>query len=217
MEKTAEAVVVPLDAQWSDVGSWSALWEISSKDQSGNAIRGDVLVEDATDSYLYSQHRLIGAVGVKDLVVVETKDAVLVAHKDKVQQVKNIVAQLKKNNRTEYLQHREIFRPWGSHDTIAEGQRFQVKHVIVLPGHITAKQIHYHRTEHWIVVSGTAKVHLEEKTYLVSENESTYIPVGVPHAIENPGKIPLEIIEVRSGVYLEEDDVIRVSSSGVGY
>ena len=217
MEKTAEAVVVPLNAQWSDVGSWSALWEISSKDQSGNAIRGDVLVEDATDSYLYSQHRLIGAVGVKDLVVVETKDAVLVAHKDKVQQVKNIVAQLKKNNRTEYLQHREIFRPWGSHDTIAEGPRFQVKHVIVLPGHITAKQIHYHRTEHWIVVSGTAKVHLEDKTYLVSENESTYIPVGVPHAIENPGKIPLEIIEVRSGVYLEEDDVIRVSSSGVGY
>ncbi|EIR3961867.1 mannose-1-phosphate guanylyltransferase/mannose-6-phosphate isomerase [Escherichia coli] len=217
MEKTAEAVVVPLNAQWSDVGSWSALWEISSKDQSGNAIRGDVLVEDATDSYLYSQHRLIGAVGIKDLVVVETKDAVLVAHKDKVQQVKNIVAQLKKNNRTEYLQHREIFRPWGSHDTIAEGPRFQVKHVIVLPGHITAKQIHYHRTEHWIVVSGTAKVHLEDKTYLVSENESTYIPVGVPHAIENPGKIPLEIIEVRSGVYLEEDDVIRVSSSGVGY
>ncbi|MFM1743366.1 mannose-1-phosphate guanylyltransferase/mannose-6-phosphate isomerase [Escherichia coli] len=217
MEKTAEAVVVPLNAQWSDVGSWSALWEISSKDQSGNAIRGDVLVEDATDSYLYSQHRLIGAVGVKDLVVVETKDAVLVAHKDKVQQVKNIVAQLKKNNRTEYLQHREIFRPWGSHDTIAEGPRFQVKHVIVLPGHITAKQIHYHRTEHWIVVSGTAKVHLEDKTYLVSENESTYIPVGVPHAIENPGKIPLEIIEVRSGVYLGEDDVIRVSSSGVGY
>ncbi|KAF0951438.1 mannose-1-phosphate guanylyltransferase/mannose-6-phosphate isomerase [Escherichia albertii] len=217
MEKTAEAVVVPLNAQWSDVGSWSALWEISSKDQSGNAIRGDVLIEDATDSYLYSQHRLIGAVGVKDLVVVETKDAVLVAHKDKVQQVKNIVAQLKKNNRTEYLQHREIFRPWGSHDTIAEGQRFQVKHVIVLPGHITAKQIHYHRTEHWIVVSGTAKVHLEDKTYLVSENESTYIPIGIPHAIENPGKIPLEIIEVRSGVYLEEDDVIRVSSSGVGY
>lgn len=217
MEKTSEAVVVPLNAQWSDVGSWSALWEISSKDQSGNAIRGDVLVEDATDSYLYSQHRLIGAVGIKDLVVVETKDAVLVAHKDKVQQVKNIVAQLKKNNRTEYLQHREIFRPWGSHDTIAEGERFQVKHVIVLPGHITAKQIHYHRTEHWVVVSGTAKVHLEDKTYLVSENESTYIPVGVPHSIENPGKIPLEIIEVRSGVYLEEDDVIRVSSSGVGY
>lgn len=217
MEKTSDAVVVPLDARWSDVGSWSALWEISPKDVNGNAVRGDVLLEDASDSYLYSQHRLIGAVGVKDLVVVETKDAVLVAHKDKVQQVKGIVAQLKKQNRSEYLQHREIFRPWGSHDTIAEGQRYQVKHVIVLPGQVTAKQIHFHRTEHWVVVSGTAKVHLEDKTYLVSENESTYIPVGVPHAIENPGKIPLEIIEVRSGVYLEEDDVIRVSSSGVGY
>lgn len=217
MENTAEAVVVPLDAKWSDVGSWSALWEISAKDENGNAVRGDVLLQDASGSYLYSQHRLIGAVGVKDLVVVETKDAVLVAHKDKVQQVKNIVAQLKEKNRSEYLQHREIFRPWGSHDTIAEGQRYQVKHVIVMPGQITAKQIHYHRTEHWVVVSGTAKVHLEDKTYLVSENESTYIPVGVPHAIENPGKIALEIIEVRSGVYLEEDDVIRVSSSGVGY
>lgn len=217
MEKTAQAVVVPLDAKWSDVGSWSALWEISQKDSQGNATRGDVLLEDASDSYIYSQHRLIGAVGVKDLVVVETKDAVLVAHKDHVQKVKNIVEQLKKNKRQEYLQHREIFRPWGSHDTIAEGPRYQVKHVIVLPGQVTAKQIHYHRTEHWVVVSGTAKVHLEDKTYLVSENESTYIPVGVPHAIENPGKIPLEIIEVRSGVYLQEDDVVRVSSSGVGY
>lgn len=217
MENTSEAVVVPLDAKWSDVGSWSALWDISQKDSNGNATRGDVLLEDASDSYIYSQHRLIGAVGVKDLVVVETKDAVLVAHKGHVQKVKNIVAQLKSSNRPEYLQHREIFRPWGSHDTIAEGLRYQVKHVIVLPGQVTAKQIHYHRTEHWIVVSGTAKVHLEDKTYLVSENESTYIPVGIPHAIENPGKIPLEIIEVRSGVYLQEDDVVRVSSSGVGY
>ena len=217
MEETTEAVVVPLDAQWSDVGSWSALWDISPKDLNGNAIRGDVLTEDASDSYLYSQHRLIGVVGVKDLVVVETKDAVLVAHKDKVQQVKNIVSQLKSENRSEYLQHREIFRPWGSHDTIAEGERYQVKHVIVLPGQITAKQIHYHRTEHWVVVTGTAKVHLEDKTYIVTENESTYIPVGVPHSIENPGKIPLEIIEVRSGVYLAEDDVVRVSSAGVGY
>ncbi|MDK9606496.1 mannose-1-phosphate guanylyltransferase/mannose-6-phosphate isomerase [Lelliottia wanjuensis] len=217
MEKTSDAVVVPLDAKWSDVGSWSALWEISSKDSQGNAIRGDVLTEDSSDSYLYSQHRLIGAVGVKDLVVVETKDAVLVAHKDKVQQVKGIVAQLKSRNRSEYLQHREIFRPWGSHDTIAEGERFQVKHVIVMPGQTTAMQIHFHRTEHWVVVSGTAKVHLDNKSYLIPENESTYIPVGVPHSIENPGKIPLEIIEVRSGTYLEEDDVVRISSDGLGY
>ena len=210
MEKTTEAVVVPLNAHWSDVGSWSALWEISRKDKSGNAIRGDVLIHDSSDSYLYSQHRLIGVVGVKDLVVVETKDAILVAHKDKVQQVKNIVEKLKVNNRTEYLQHREIFRPWGSHDSIAEGSRFEVKHVVIHPGHKTAKQIHYHRTEHWIVVSGTAKVHYEDEIFLVSENESTYIPIGVPHFIENPGKIPLEIIEVRSGVYLDEDDVVRI-------
>lgn len=210
MEKTTEAVVVPLNAHWSDVGSWSALWEISSKDKSGNAIRGDVLIHDSSDSYLYSQHRLIGVVGVKDLVVVETKDAILVAHKDKVQKVKNIVEQLKVNNRAEYQQHREIFRPWGSHDSIAEGSRFQVKHVVIHPGHKTAKQIHYHRTEHWIVVSGTAKVHYEDEIFLVSENESTYIPIGVPHFIENPGKIPLEIIEVRSGVYLDEDDVVRI-------
>lgn len=217
MEKTTEAVVVPLNAKWSDVGSWSALWDISPKDEYGNAIRGDVLISDSANSYIYSQHRLIGAVGVKDLVVVETKDAVLVAHKDKVQQVKNIVAQLKNNNRPEYLQHREIFRPWGSHDTIAEGGRFQVKHVIVMPGQITAKQIHFHRTEHWVVVSGTARVHLEDESYLIAENESTYIPVGVPHSIENPGKIPLEIIEVRSGTYLGEDDVVRISIDGVGY
>ncbi|EQA7358755.1 mannose-1-phosphate guanylyltransferase/mannose-6-phosphate isomerase [Enterobacter hormaechei] len=217
MEKTSETIVVPLDAKWSDVGSWSALWEISQKDEYGNAVRGDIIVEDSSNSYLYSQHRLIGVVGIQDIVVVETKDAILVAHKNKVQHVKKIVSRLKELNRSEFLQHREIFRPWGSHDTIAEGQRYQVKHVIVLPGQVTAKQIHYHRTEHWIVVSGTAKVHLEDKTYLVSENESTYIPVGTPHAIENPGKIPLEIIEVRSGFYLEEDDVVRVSPSGVGY
>ncbi|MBG6244347.1 mannose-1-phosphate guanylyltransferase/mannose-6-phosphate isomerase [Candidatus Symbiopectobacterium sp. 'North America'] len=215
MERTEHAVVVPLDAKWSDVGSWSALWDISDKDNAGNAVRGDVLIEDAKDNYLYSQHRLIGVVGVEDLVVVETKDAVLVAHKSKVQNVKDIVCQLKDNNRPEYLQHREIFRPWGSHDTIAEGARFQVKHVTIMPGKRTAKQIHYNRTEHWIIVSGTAKVHLKDETILITENESTFIPVGMPHAIENPGKILLEIIEVRSGVYLDEDDVIRVSDSGV--
>ena len=217
MEKTSKAVVVPLEARWSDVGSWSALWDISSKDDDDNAIRGDVLVEDSTGSYLYSQHRLIGVVGVTDLVVVETKDAVLVAHKDKVQQVKNIVEKLKKEKRTEYLQHKEIFRPWGSHETIAEGPCYQVKHVIVLPGQVTAKQIHYHRTEHWVVVAGTAKVNLENETYIVTQNQSIYIPVGSPHSIENPGKLPLEIIEVRAGNYLAEDDVVRVSSAGVGY
>lgn len=217
MENTDKAVIVPLDANWSDVGSWSALWDISDKDPSGNAIRGDVLTEDTSDSYIYSQHRLIGAVGIKNLVIVETKDAILVASKDKVQQVKNIVNQLKNKQRSEYLQHREVFRPWGSHDTIAEGQRYQVKQVTVLPGHKTATQIHYHRAEHWVIVSGTAKVHLHDKTYIVTENESTFIPVGVPHSLENPGKIPLEVIEVRSGVYLKEDDLIRVLPSGDGY
>ncbi|WP_353620541.1 mannose-1-phosphate guanylyltransferase/mannose-6-phosphate isomerase [Enterobacter sp. Cy-643] len=217
MEHTADAVVVPLDAEWNDVGSWSALWEMTHKDESGNAIRGDVMTEDSSDSYLYSQHRLIGAVGVKDLVVVETKDAVLVAHKDRVQQVKGIVDKLKKQSRPEYLQHREIFRPWGSHDTIAEGARYQVKHVIVMPGQITAKQVHFHRTEHWVVVSGTARVHMGDETRLVAENESIYIPVGTAHSIENPGKIPLEIIEVRSGAYLGEDDVVRMSTNGAGY
>lgn len=217
MEHTADAVVVPLDADWSDVGSWSALWEMSNKDIDGNSIRGDILTEECTGSYLYSQHRLIGAVGVKDLVVIETKDAVLVAHKEKVQQVKGIVDKLRKENRPEYLQHREIFRPWGSHDTIAEGTRYQVKHVIVMPGQLTANQIHFHRTEHWIVVSGTAKVHMENEYRLIAENESIYIPIGVPHSIENPGKIPLEIIEVRSGAYLGEDDVVRISTDGAGY
>ncbi|MNH06914.1 Mannose-1-phosphate guanylyltransferase RfbM [compost metagenome] len=208
---------MPLDASWSDVGSWSALWEVSTKDEQGNVLRGDVLTEATCNSLIYSQHRLTTAVGVEDLVVVETKDAVLVAHKDRVQEVKGIVAQLKQAGRSEQLQHREVFRPWGSHDSITDGQRYHVKQVMVKPGQKTAMQIHYHRAEHWVVVSGTARVHRGEESFIVSENESTYIPVGVPHAIENPGKIPLEIIEVRTGYYLSEDDIIRVTSSGVGY
>ncbi len=217
MEKTANAVVMPLDASWSDVGSWSALWEVSDKDERGNVLRGDVLTESTENSLIYSQHRLIATVGVSDLVVVETKDAVLVAHKDKVQEVKGIVAQLKQVNRPEQLQHREVFRPWGSHDAIADGQRYHVKQVMVKPGQKTALQIHYHRAEHWVIVSGTARVTRGDESYIVSENESTYIPVGVAHAIENPGKIPLEMIEVRTGIYLAEDDIVRLPSTGVGY
>lgn len=217
MEKTRQAVVMPLDASWSDVGSWSALWEVSAKDEQGNVLRGDVLTEATRNSLIYSQHRLTTAVGVEDLVVVETKDAVLVAHKERVQEVKGIVAQLKQAGRSEQLQHREVFRPWGSHDSISDGQRYHVKQVMVKPGQKTAMQIHYHRAEHWVVVSGTARVHRGEESFIVSENESTYIPVGVPHAIENPGKIPLEIIEVRTGYYLSEDDIVRVVSSGAGY
>lgn len=217
MENTQDAVVVPMDANWSDVGSWSALWDVNEKDASGNATRGDVLVENTTNSYIFSQNKLVATVGVDDLIVVETKDAVLVAHKDKVQDVKGIVTQLKQVNRYEYLQHREVYRPWGTHDEIAEGDRFHVKHVMVKPGERTATQMHYHRAEHWVVVRGTAKVINGDKSYLLTENESTYIPIGSAHSIENPGQIPLELIEVRSGAYLSEDDVVRLEDYGVGY
>ncbi|MDR4899373.1 cupin domain-containing protein, partial [Yersinia kristensenii] len=162
-------------------------------------------------------NKLVATVGVNDLIIVETKDAILVAHKDKVQDVKSIVAQLKKNGRTEHLQHREVYRPWGSHDSIAEGERYHVKHVIVRPGQRTAMQIHHHRAEHWVVVSGTAKVYRGDEVFLVTENESTYIPVGLAHAIENPGQFDLEIIEVRSGSYLREDDIVRIDHKNAGY
>lgn len=217
MEKTQDAVVVPMDADWSDVGSFSALWEVNAKDDNGNATRGDVLTEKTTDSYIYSQNRLVSTVGVSNLVVVETKDAVLVADKNNVQDVKSIVNQLKALKRSECQQHREVYRPWGSHDEIAEGERFQVKHLSVKPSERTATQLHYHRAEHWVVVSGTAKVTNGDKTYLLGENESTFIPIGAAHSIENPGKVPLELIEVRSGVYLQEDDVVRLEDYGVGY
>lgn len=209
MENTMQAVVVPLDAKWSDVGSWTALWDISKKNENGNIIRGDVIAKDTDNCYLHSESRLIGTVGVKDLVIVETKDAVLVAHKNNVQDVKNIVEQLKIQNRQEYLHHREVYRPWGSHDAVADGERLRVKHVTVLPGHAISKQVHYHRAEHWVIVSGTARVYIGDENFLLGENESTFIPVGTVHSIENPGKIPLEIIEVQSGTYLHEDDVER--------
>lgn len=217
MEKTLDAVVVPMDAQWSDVGSWSALWDVNSKDQNGNVIRGDVLTEKTHNSYIYAQHKLVSTAGVDNLVIVETKDAVLVANKNQAQDVKAIVSQLKDAKRSEYLQHREVYRPWGSHDAISDGQRFHVKKVTVKPGHKIATQIHYHRAEHWIVVSGTAKVRKGEETFLIAENESTYIPIGVPHSLENPGKVSLELIEVRTGGYLEEDDVIRIEDGAIGY
>jgi mannose-1-phosphate guanylyltransferase len=217
MEKTKDAVVVPMDANWSDVGSFSALWEVNDKDDDGNATRGDVLTEQTSNSFIYSQNKLVSTVGVDNLVIIETKDAVLVADKDKVQDVKAIVNKLKSQNRSECLQHREVYRPWGSHDEIADGERFQVKHLTVKPGERTATQLHYHRAEHWVVVSGTAKVTNGDKTYLLGENESTFIPIGSAHCIENPGKVPLELIEVRSGSYLQEDDVVRLEDYGVGY
>ncbi|MEZ9515006.1 mannose-1-phosphate guanylyltransferase/mannose-6-phosphate isomerase [Vibrio splendidus] len=217
MEHTKDATVVPLDAHWSDVGSFSSLWEVADKDESGNVTHGDVLSENTHNSFIYSQNKLVSTVGVDDLIVVETKDAVLVAHKDKVQDVKSIVNQLKAAGRSECNQHREVYRPWGSHDEIAQGERFHVKHVIVKPGEKTATQLHYHRAEHWIVVQGTAKVLNGDNSYILSENESSYVGIGSPHKIENPGKVDLHFIEVRTGNYLEEDDVVRVEEYGVGY
>lgn len=210
MEQTSDAVVVPLDAGWSDVGSWAALWEVDTKDNNNNVIHGDVVAIDTQHSYLYSQHRLISAVGLDSVIVVETKDAILVSHKDKVQSVKDVVTFLKSCSRSEYLQHRELYRPWGTSDAVSEGKRYHVRKVTVKPGERTATQIHYHRAEHWIVVTGTAKVYCGEKIQLLTENESTYIPVGISHSLENPGKIPLEIIEVRTGAYLEDDDIVRL-------
>ncbi|XNS85174.1 mannose-1-phosphate guanylyltransferase/mannose-6-phosphate isomerase [Vibrio cyclitrophicus] len=217
MEKTDDAVVVPLDAQWSDVGSFSSLWEVANKDEQGNVAHGDVITHGTQNSFIYSQNKLVATVGIEDLVVVETKDAVLVAHKGKVQDVKSIVNQLKAAGRSECNQHREVYRPWGSHDEIAEGNRFHVKHLIVKPGESTATQIHYHRAEHWVVVQGTAEVLNGEKSYILSENESTYVAIGSLHKITNPGKVDLHLIEVRTGNYLAEDDIVRLEEYGVGY
>ena len=209
MEKTQSAVVVPLDAGWSDVGSWSALQDALPTDGNGNVTAGDVIMEGAQGCYLHSTSRLIAAVGLRDHVVVETKDAVLVAPRDKVQEVKQLVARLKAQGRYEAALHREVFRPWGSYDSIDNGERFQVKRLVVKAGASMSLQLHHHRAEHWIVVSGTARITRGEETFLLGENESTYIPIGTKHRIENPGKVPLHIIEVQSGSYLGEDDIVR--------
>ena len=209
MEKTSDAVMVPLDAGWSDIGSWAALWDVSDKDEQGNVFKGDVLNQRSNNTYVHADSRLVATVGLDDLVIVETKDAVLVAHKDHVQDVKKIVEQLKNGSRTEHINHREVYRPWGVYDSVDNGHRYQVKRITVKPGAKLSVQMHHHRAEHWIVVSGTASVTNGEKTYLVCENESTYIPIGQIHALENPGVIPLELIEVQSGSYLGEDDIVR--------
>lgn len=209
MEKTDDAVMVPLDAGWSDIGSWAALWDTSQKDAEGNVFKGDVLGHTTRNSFVHADSRLVATVGVEDLVIVETKDAVLVAHKSQVQDVKKIVERIKADNRHEYLNHREVYRPWGMYDAIDSGHRYQVKRITVQPGAKLSVQMHHHRAEHWIVVSGTARVTNGDKTYLVTENQSTYIPVGQVHALENPGVIPLELIEVQSGSYLGEDDIVR--------
>jgi mannose-1-phosphate guanylyltransferase/mannose-6-phosphate isomerase len=209
MEKTADAVVVPLDAGWSDVGSWASLHAASDADGNGNVTHGDVISEDTHGSFLYAESRLVAAVGLTDHVVVETKDAVLVAPKERVQDVKKLVLQLKERGRYEHSLHREVFRPWGSYDSIENGARFQVKRLKVKPGATLSLQMHHHRAEHWVVVAGTARITRGEEVFLLEENQSTYIPIGVKHRIENPGMIPLEIIEVQSGSYLGEDDIVR--------
>lgn len=205
----SSGVVVPLDAAWSDVGSWGALWDIAEKDAAGNVLRGDVLALESEGCYVRSEHRLVACVGVRDVVVVETADALLVAHRDHIQSVKDVVTRLKREGRLETAAHRKIFRPWGHYDSVDAGHRFQVKRIVVNPGACLSLQMHHHRAEHWIVVSGTAKVTMGEKTLLLTENQSTYIPLGVVHRLENPGRIPLEMIEVQSGSYLGEDDIVR--------
>lgn len=209
MEKTDRAMVIPLDAGWSDVGAWSALWELGVKDAQGNVCKGDVIHHNTRNTYVMAENALVSTVGVHDLVIVQTKDAVLVADKNQAQDVKAIVGELKSAERDEYRLHREVYRPWGKYDCVDNGTRYQVKRITVKPSERLSIQMHYHRAEHWIVVSGTANVTIDGKTSMVTENQSIYIPIGSIHALENAGKIPLELIEVQSGSYLGEDDIVR--------
>ncbi|MFK0088431.1 mannose-1-phosphate guanylyltransferase/mannose-6-phosphate isomerase [Pseudomonas sp. NPDC090755] len=209
MERSSQVSVVPLDAGWNDVGSWSAVWEIADKDAEGNASRGDVMLEDTQNAYVHAEHRMVSVLGLDNVIVVETADAVMVADKDKAQDVKLLVDRIKQDARSEATNHRMVYRPWGAYDSIDNGPRYQVKRITVAPGQKLSVQMHHHRAEHWIVVTGTAKVSIGDQQVLLTENQSTYIPVGVIHALENPGKIPLEMIEVQSGGYLGEDDIVR--------
>lgn len=209
MEKTSRAITVPLDAGWNDVGSWDALWEIEEKCPEGNVLRGDVLTHDSHNCLVRAENKLVTLVGVDNLVVIETKDAVLVAAKDKVQDVKAIVQKLHSERRSEVELHREVYRPWGKYDGVDEGERFQVKRITVKAGHSTSMQMHYHRAEHWIIVSGMAEITCGDKTFMCAENQSAFIPQGSMHRIANPGKLPMEMIEVQTGSYLGEDDIVR--------
>ncbi|HEY4301719.1 MAG TPA: mannose-1-phosphate guanylyltransferase/mannose-6-phosphate isomerase [Candidatus Didemnitutus sp.] len=207
------ASVIRLDAGWSDVGAWDALWKVAPKDANGNVLRGDVCAVDTRQALLISGHRLLACVGLDDVVVIETPDAVMVAHRDRAQDVRSVVARLKSEARVECVVHRKVHRPWGSYDGVDQGERFQVKRIIVNPGAKLSLQIHYHRAEHWVVVRGTAQVTRGDETFLLTENQSTYIPLGVKHRLTNPGKVPLEIIEVQSGAYLGEDDIVRLDDT----
>ena len=209
MEKTRHAVVVPLNAGWSDLGSWKSLWDVAEKDDNNNMIKGDVLQKDSSNCYIHAEHRLVTILGLKNTIIIETADAIMVAHPDHVQDVKALVDQLKKDGRSESENHREIYRPWGKYDSIDTGERYQVKRITVNPGAKLSVQMHHHRAEHWIVVSGTAKVTIDDVEQLLSENQSTYVPIGSVHSLENPGKVPVEMIEVQSGSYLGEDDIVR--------
>ena len=211
MEKTQDCVVIPLDADWSDIGSWTSLWEISEKDEHENVSHGDVINYNSRNNYIYSEGSLISTVGVNNLIIVQTKDALLVAQQDNVQDIKKIVEILKKQKRSEHISHREVYRPWGRYDSVERGDRYQVKRITVKPGECLSTQMHHHRAEHWVVVAGTAKVTCGERTFFVTENESTFIPIGTVHTLEHPGKIPLEVIEIQSGVYLGDDDIVRLS------
>ena len=209
MEQTTEGAVVSLDCDWSDIGAWSSLWEAGSKDESGNVIEGDVVIDNTSNCYIRSQSRLVTTTGVKDLVVVETSDAVMVADRHSVQDVKNLVNALKSATRSEAYTHHRTFRPWGSYESLIVGERFQVKRIVVNPGQRLSLQMHHHRAEHWVVVRGTAEVVNGDETMLLTEDQSTYIPIGAKHRLSNPGKYPLELIEVQSGSYLGEDDIVR--------
>jgi mannose-1-phosphate guanylyltransferase/mannose-6-phosphate isomerase len=209
MEKTEEAVVIPLDCGWSDVGSWASLYEVSARDGEGNVIKGDVIVKDTHGCYLRAENRLLTTVGLRDHIVIETADAVVVAPRDRSQDVKAIVEQLRADNRCETALHRRVYRPWGSYEGVDSAERFQVKRITVKPGGCLSLQMHHHRAEHWVVVNGTARVTVGDKVIVVSENQSTYIPVGEKHRLENPGIINLELIEIQTGAYLGEDDIVR--------
>ena len=208
-ESGTRAAVVPLEAGWSDVGAWSSLWEVIPQDESGNILKGDVIAHETEGSLLMSEQRLLAGIGLKDIIAIETADAVLVAHKDHAQAVKDVVQRLKAEGRSEHLSHRRVQRPWGDYEGVDQGERFQVKRITVKPGASLSLQMHHHRAEHWVVVRGTARVTKGDDVFLLSENQSTYIPIGVTHRLENPGTLPLEIIEVQSGSYLGEDDIVR--------
>ena len=210
MEHTDDAVVVGLDADWNDVGSWSALWDVSPKDEQGNVLTGDAWVHNSQNCYINSDEKLVAAVGVDNLVIVSTKDAVLVMNKDRAQDVKKAVEFLKQNQRSEYKRHREIYRPWGRSDVVVQTPRFNVNRITVKPGGALSLQMHHHRAEHWVILSGTGQITINGKQFLLTENQSTFIPVGAEHSLENPGKIPLEVLEIQSGSYLGEDDIIRI-------